>query len=115
MCVGGGRRVGQQSHTHINHPFFSFPFASANPLVYFDVALGRDAATPLGRIVMEIKADTVPKTAKNFVELAKRTAPEGYARSTFHRVISGFMAQGGDFTRGDGRGERERLRRGGKR
>jgi hypothetical protein len=35
----------------------------ANPLVYFDIALGRYGdAVPLGRIVMELKEDVVPKT-----------------------------------------------------
>lgn len=36
----------------------------ANPLVYFDIKLGLYGdATPLGRIVMELKQDVVPKTA----------------------------------------------------
>ena len=53
-----------------------------------------------GDITLEIFADKVPKTAKNFVELAKR----GYYDSTiFHRIISDFMIQGGDPT-GTGRG-----------
>uniref|UniRef100_A0A383W8Y0 PPIase cyclophilin-type domain-containing protein n=1 Tax=Tetradesmus obliquus TaxID=3088 RepID=A0A383W8Y0_TETOB len=42
----------------------------ANPLVFFDIALGRYGdAVPLGRIVMELKEDVVPKTAENFRQL----------------------------------------------
>jgi cyclophilin family peptidyl-prolyl cis-trans isomerase len=53
-----------------------------------------------GDITLEIFADKVPKTAKNFVELAKR----GYYDGTiFHRIIADFMLQGGDPT-GTGRG-----------
>lgn len=53
-----------------------------------------------GDITLEIFADKVPKTAKNFVELAKK----GYYDGTiFHRVITDFMIQGGDPT-GTGRG-----------
>ena len=38
----------------------------ANPLVYFDIQLGRYGdATKLGRIVMELKADTTPKTVRH--------------------------------------------------
>ncbi|MGW2257208.1 peptidylprolyl isomerase [Streptomyces sp. NPDC001780] len=69
--------------------------------VYFDVtADGR----PLGRIVFKLFDDVVPKTAKNFRELATGEHGFGYARSPFHRVVPGFMLQGGDFTKGNGTG-----------
>lgn len=45
-----------------------------------------------------------PKTAENFVELCKRSPGQGFKASKFHRIIPQFMCQGGDFTRGDGRG-----------
>ncbi|PNW74170.1 hypothetical protein CHLRE_13g588100v5 [Chlamydomonas reinhardtii] len=77
----------------------------ANPLVYFDINLGRYGdATPLGRIVMELKADVTPKTAENFRQLCLREAGKGYKASRFHRVIPSFMCQGGDFTRDNGTG-----------
>jgi cyclophilin family peptidyl-prolyl cis-trans isomerase len=53
-----------------------------------------------GDIVLELFADRVPNTVNNFVFLAR----EGfYDNTTFHRVLTGFMAQGGDPT-GTGRG-----------
>ena len=58
---------------------------------------------------MELFADIAPRTAENFRQLCtgefrKNNLPQGYKNATFHRVIKGFMAQGGDFVKGDGTG-----------
>jgi len=64
----------------------------ANPIVTLD--------TTLGAIRLEIFADRAPKTAKNFLDLTKKGYYDGL---TFHRVIPGFMIQGG-CPKGDGTG-----------
>jgi peptidylprolyl isomerase len=69
--------------------------------VYFQVsANGED----LGRIVFRLFDDVVPKTARNFRELATGQNGFGYKGAPFHRVIPEFMLQGGDFTNGNGTG-----------
>ena len=80
-------------------------FKMANPRVFFDMTA--DGAA-LGRIVMELRADVVPKTAENFRALCtgEKGADMTYKNSSFHRVISNFMCQGGDFTRHNGTGGR---------
>ncbi|WP_206484482.1 peptidylprolyl isomerase [Thalassotalea sp. G2M2-11] len=58
--------------------------------------------TTLGDIKIELDFDNAPITAKNFEQYAK----DGFYNDTiFHRVIKGFMAQGGGFT--SGMGEKE--------
>ncbi|KAF3436238.1 hypothetical protein FNV43_RR23330 [Rhamnella rubrinervis] len=80
-----------------------------NPCVFLDVSIDGD---PTERIVIELFADVVPKTAENFRALC--TGEKGIGKSTgkplhykgshFHRIIRGFMAQGGDFSKGNGTG-----------
>ena len=53
-----------------------------------------------GTITMELDADTAPITVSNFCKLAKDGFYDGL---TFHRIIDGFMIQGGD-PEGTGRG-----------
>ncbi|HEV3145053.1 MAG TPA: peptidylprolyl isomerase [Gemmataceae bacterium] len=77
-----------------------------NPQVFFDISID---GKPAGKIVFELFADTVPKTAKNFQELCVGTTNAagkklGYKGSSFHRIIPDFMCQGGDFTAGNGTG-----------
>ena len=76
--------------------------------VFFDITIGNESA---GRIVMELFDDVVPKTTENFRALCtgekgigQAGKPLHFKESFFHRVIPQFMAQGGDFTRGNGTG-----------
>lgn len=86
---------------------FEEAIRKGNPVVFFDVAI---AGVPAGRIRMELFADVCPRTAENFRqfctgEFRKNSLPIGYKKCLFHRVIKGFVIQGGDFERGDGTGK----------
>ncbi|KAL5702167.1 peptidylprolyl isomerase [Ranunculus cassubicifolius] len=80
-----------------------------NPVVFLDVSI--DGSRP-EKIEIELYSDVVPKTAENFRALC--TGEKGIGATTgkqlhykgtiFHRVIPGFMAQGGDFSKRNGSG-----------
>jgi len=76
--------------------------------VYLEVAIG---GTPAGRVTIDLFDEVAPKTCANFRALCAGGASSSatgtaltYKGSPIHRVIPGFMIQGGDFTKGDGTG-----------
>ena len=82
--------------------------ASGSPRVFFDLSVG---GAPAQRVEFELFDDVVPRTAENFRALCTGSKGRGkfgkplhFLGSRLHRVIPGFMAQGGDFTAGNGSG-----------
>ncbi|KAK4747800.1 hypothetical protein SAY87_014386 [Trapa incisa] len=81
----------------------------SRPRCYLDISIAEELE---GRIVVELYNDIVPKTAENFRALCtgekgigpNTGAPLHYKGVRFHRVIKGFMAQGGDISAGNGTG-----------
>ncbi|KAK8518816.1 hypothetical protein V6N12_012057 [Hibiscus sabdariffa] len=76
---------------------------------YLDISIGEELER---RIIVELFNDLVPKTAENFRALctgekgigSNTGVPLHYKGVCFHRVIKGFMVQGGDISAGDGTG-----------
>lgn len=84
--TGGGDLVHNDCTEHPN-------YGTGNPRVKLE--------TSMGNITAEIFVDRAPNTGMNFVKLAEAKTLEG---SPFHRIISNFMMQGGDYTNKNGTG-----------
>jgi peptidylprolyl isomerase len=87
---------------------YKFPYAPlvTNPVVFLDITIEGSHA---GRVSVELFFDTVPKTCENFRSLCTGerspvpSKPLYYKGTPFHRIIPGFVVQGGDFKLHDGR------------
>lgn len=79
-----------------------------NPVAFLDIQIG---SQPPERLEIELFANLAPKTVQNFKALCTGERGVGqcgkplhYKNSVFHRLIKGFMIQGGDFEKADGTG-----------
>lgn len=69
--------------------------------VFFKINFGSER---IGTVVFKLYDNITPKTAANFRALCTHENGFGYRGSQFHRIITNFMAQGGDFTNHNGTG-----------
>lgn len=101
--------VYEDKSTYQNKKVDGLPeFNLANPQTFFDIKIGSEGDEDFaeGRVIFELFADHTPKTAENFRCLCtgeKDDLPY-YKGNKFHRIIKGFMMQGGDTTMGTGQG-----------
>ncbi|MCO4762910.1 MAG: peptidylprolyl isomerase [Myxococcales bacterium] len=113
MISNPARPVDQKQHLRVQHPVVQrivqlaviallaagcsvdYPQWDAPPAMTIDKAKTYTATieTAHGEMVLELFDDDAPITVNNFVFLARQKFYDGL---TFHRVIPGFMAQGGD-------------------
>lgn len=86
---------------------FLLQVVSAEPVVTSKVYMDIEAdGRPVGRIVIGLFGNDVPKTVENFRQLITGEAGFGYQNTTFHRIVLGFVVQGGDVLGASGQGSK---------
>jgi len=78
------------------------PEPISNPLVYFQISIG--GVVQPEKIIFKLFWEKNPITAENFKQLATGEPGFGYKNSIFHRIVEGFVCQGGDYERANGFG-----------
>lgn len=111
LCIRTHPDLKKSVHTSLSQstgPAPSQPLVNVRPRVFFEITI---AQQPAVKITMELFNDIVPRTAENFRQLCTGEKGIGncgkklwYKNSPIHRIIPGFMAQGGDITAGNGTG-----------
>ncbi|KAF5928216.1 hypothetical protein HPG69_016589 [Diceros bicornis minor] len=79
--------------------------ATVDPTIFSNID-----SKPLGQVSFKLFADKVPKTAENFRALSTGEKGFSYEVSCIHRIIPGFMCQGGDFTQHNSTGGKSTSR-----
>ena len=83
------------------------PTPTITQRAFLDLVYGDDGSSA-GRLVIGLYGDTAPKTVANFVSFLTGTpenpAKKRYAGTPIHRVVKGFVLQGGDVIAGNGTG-----------
>jgi hypothetical protein len=93
---------GEWARVH-STPTDDWPVAvPSDPLVYLRFEV--DGQPFLDRVVIQLFASVVPRTAENFRQLCVGVGSLGYKFSRIHRTEKDQLIQGGDITMGDGRG-----------
>ena len=103
-----------------SHPTMTRHDAEITDTVFLDVAIGPEA--PSRRIELGLYHDATPKTCENFETLCTNISEEvvvgkkdhvlsgriqNFVQSPFHRIIPKFVVQGGDWTKGNGKGTKK--------
>jgi peptidylprolyl isomerase len=84
-------------------------FNTRCPLVYLEISINGAIE---GKLVFEMQIDVAPKTCENFVKICTGDSgvltPKGkdlsYAGTRLHRIVPGFLCQGGDIMKQSGKG-----------
>lgn len=98
---------------HLKQPYIHLTMSATpdqpNPLVYFDIMVqdfDSGLVSYLGRVVMELRKDLLPKTCESFRALCTGECGVGvngkplhFKGSIFHRIVRDFCVQGGDITK----------------